>query len=79
MRTIEIPLSGHDKGRDETYSDYLIRLTARMHAKALELHEERAAMYIKGNMTDFEALNRQIKDEVEKLISVINERDHITD
>lgn len=75
---IEIPLSGHDKNSGESYSDYLVRLTKRMNEQALvlqDIHKNRDAF--KAGW--FEKINTEIKDEVEKLVSVITERDRMLD
>ena len=79
MRKIPIPASGHDMRKNEGYGNYMVRLTERMAKKALELKAEGELIQSKGNICDFEVLNESIKDEVEKLVSVIYERDHIMD
>lgn len=77
MRTIEIPLSGHDKGLEEYYTDYLIKLTKRMHKVTIEYKALVEKGRAKGNMCEAHSKHTEFKDEIERLHSVIYEHDNI--
>lgn len=69
-RLIEVPLLDPDNKHDESYTEYLTRLTARIHKLTTELDKT-----VPGNK--FEDLNRKLKDEVSRLITMIDKRNRM--